>query len=853
MLRQYFATKERYPGVLLAMRVGDFYEFYGEDAEVAARALEITLTGRDDGPNGRIPMSGVPYHSVEKYLARLIRQGFKVALCDQVEDPKLAKGLVKREVTRVLTPGTVLEDAMLESASNNFLASAAPGKEAAGISFLDLSTGEFLVTEVSGPDSTEKTIQEIARLDPAECLLPEEAEEFYELLAKLTRTMITRTRFLSQRDARERLLRQFGTQSLSPFGLEELEEGSVAAGAILDYLDKNEIESSHIDHVVTYSLGERMRLDAPTARSLELTQNMTDGGRRYTLLQTLDETKTPMGTRLLKRWLEEPLLRHEEIVARHDSVEALLRNAIARSDVRDTLAKLFDIQRLVGRAATGVANPRDLVALRTSIALLPALIEATFPVSEGRIAEVRREIDPCEELLAELNRALVSDPPLTVREGGVIRAGFDAELDELRRLGTEGKTYIASLESSEREATGIEKLKVGFNTVFGYYLEVPKTQIAKVPERYIRKQTTANAERYITAELKEYEAKVLGSEEKANELEYKLFVQLREKVATHASRLLKGARAIAEIDALQSLAEVAAKQGYVRPQMIEDAKIEIIGGRHPVVESHAGLGTFVPNDTKLGENTTLIVLTGPNMSGKSTYLRQTALIVLMAQCGSFVPAERAAIGVVDRVFARIGARDELATGQSTFMVEMTEAANILHHATDRSLVILDEIGRGTSTFDGLAIAWAIAERLVEIGAKTLFATHYHQLNALADQHPRVANFRVAVREDPDRVVWLHKVLAGGTDKSYGVQVARMAGLPKQVLDRAAEVLADLEEADVAPSAAKIRERSLQLTLFHGEEPEVLKVLRELDTTTMTPVEALVLLENLKREYAKKDA
>lgn len=845
--------KERYPGVLLAMRVGDFYEFYGEDAEIAARALEITLTGREDGPNRRVPMSGVPHHSVEKYLARLIQQGFKVALCDQVEDPKLAKGLVKREVTRVMTPGTVLEDAMLHSGSNNFLASASPGKEAAAVSFLDLSTGEFLVTQVGGPDSTERTIQEIARLNPAECLLPEEAKEFYELLAKLTQTIITRTRFLNHRDAKDRLLRQFGTQSLSPFGLEGLEEGSVAAGAILDYLDKNRIESSHIDHIVTYSLGERMKLDGTTARSLELTQNMSDGGRRYTLLQTLDETKTPMGARLLKRWLEEPLLHEDDIVARQDAVEALVGNSLARSDVRETLAKLYDIQRLVSRAATGVANPRDLIALKNSIALLPALVEATMPVSKGRIAQARKEIDPCEDLLAELARALISDPPQTLREGGMIRTGFDPELDELRRLGIEGKTYIASLEASERKATGIEKLKVGFNSVFGYYLEVSKTQIAKVPERYIRKQTTANAERYITADLKEYEAKVLGSEEKANELEYRLFVKLRELVATNASRLLKGSRAVAEIDALQSLAEVAAKQGYIRPRITETASIEINGGRHPVVESYAGMGVFVPNDTRLGGDTTLIILTGPNMSGKSTYLRQTALIVLMAQCGSFVPAQRAEIGIVDRVFARIGARDELATGQSTFMVEMTEAANILHHATDRSLVILDEIGRGTSTFDGLAIAWAIAERLVETGAMTLFATHYHQLNTLAEQQPRVANFRVAVREDLDRVVWLHKVLAGGTDKSYGVQVARMAGLPKQVLERAAEILADLESNDTAPSAGKIREKSLQLTLFQQEEPEVLKRLRDLDTTTMTPVEALVLLENLKREYAKRDA
>jgi DNA mismatch repair protein MutS len=852
MLRQYFATKERYPGVLLAMRVGDFYEFYGEDAKTAAKTLEITLTGREDGPNGRIPMAGVPYHSVEKYLARLIQKGFKVALCDQVEDPKLAKGLVKREVTRVMTPGTVVEDSILESASNNFLASASPGDGAAGISFLDLSTGEFLVTEISGPDSTEKTIQEIARLNPSELLLPEEAEELHELIARLTRTMVTRTPFLKPRDARNRLLRQFGTQSLAPFGLEDLEEASVAAGSILDYLDQNEIESTHIDHAITYSIDDRMRLDTPTVRSLELTQNMVDGSKRFTLLETLDQTKTPMGARLLKRWIEEPLLDLDAITERHESVDSLLHHGVARGNIRECLAKLYDIQRLVGRAATGTANPRDLIALRASIALLPSVLEATLPVSEGRFNAVRKDIDPCEDLLSELNGALTEDPPITVREGGIIRSGYDPELDELRRLGREGKQYIASLEASEKSATGIEKLKVGYNSVFGYYLEVPKTQINNVPERYIRKQTTANTERYITAELKEYEAKVLGSEEKAFEIEYRLFNRLRDLVATHAARLLKGSRAIAEIDAIQSFAEVAATRGYVRPKMTQGSTLAIQGGRHPVVEAHASIGSFVPNDTRLGDRCTLIILTGPNMSGKSTYLRQTALIALMAQAGCFVPAESAEIGIVDRVFARIGARDELASGQSTFMVEMTEAANILHHATEKSLVILDEIGRGTSTFDGLAIAWAISERLAEIGAKTLFATHYHQLNSLADQIDCVANFRVAVKEEEDRVVWLHKVLEGGTDRSYGIQVARMAGIPRSVLDRAAEVLADLEGRESAPSASQIRGRALQLELFQQEEPEVMKRLRSLDTTTMTPVEALVLLDNLKREYARKD-
>ncbi len=844
MLRQYFATKERYPGVLLAMRVGDFYEFYGEDAETAATALEITLTGRDDGPNGRVPMAGVPFHSIEKYLAALIKQGFKVALCDQVEDPKKAKGLVKREVTRVLTPGTVLEDSMLEAGSNNFLASAAPLGEEAGVSFLDLSTGEFLVTQVTGPDSQEKTIQEIARLNPAECLLPEEADELYELIRRLTQTMVTRMPFGRPKDARARLLRQFGTPNLSPFGLEELEAGAVAAGAILSYLDQNEIDTAHIDSVVTYSLGERMRLDSATSRSLELTANMSDGGKRMTLLEVLDRTKTSMGARLLKRWIEEPLLDIESINLRLDAVSALRANGLARDEVRGVLGRLYDIQRLVGRAATGIANARDLVSLRSSIALIPDLLEATLRVNEGRVARVRKEIDPCGDLLAELTRGLSDDPPLHLRDGGYIREKYDAELDELRRLSRRGKEYIAGLEKQERERSGIARLRVGYNSVFGYYLEVPKTQLDKVPPGYIRKQTTANTERYITAELKEYEAKVLGSDEQAAELEYRLFTNLRSVVSQNAARLLRGSRAVAEIDALQSLAESAAQNGYSRPVVEDSNRLFIRGGRHPVVEAHAGMGVFVPNDTTLDNSRSLVILTGPNMSGKSTYLRQNALIVLMAQIGSFVPAQEATIGIVDRVFARIGARDELATGQSTFLVEMTEAAHILHHASDRSLVILDEIGRGTSTFDGLAIAWAMAERLTEIGAKTLFATHYHQLNRLADQLDCVRNFRVAVREEGDKVIWLHKVLEGGADRSYGVQVARMAGLPKAVLERAKEVLRDLEGREAVPDAGNVRVRSLQMTLFQVEEPEVLKSLRELDTSTMTPVEALVLLDNL---------
>ncbi len=848
MLRQYFATKERYPGSLLAMRVGDFYEFYGEDAETAARALEITLTGREDGENGRIPMAGVPFHAVEKYLARLIKQGFRVALCDQVEDPKLAKGLVKREVTKVVTPGTALDDEMLSAKSNNFLASAVATKDAVGVSFLDLSTGEFLVTELGGADSTQKTIQEIARLNPSECLLPEEADELYEVISRVAASAITKYPFLKPKDAKNRLLKQFRTQSLAPFGLEESETGTSAAGTILSYLDSNAIQSDHIDHVVTYAIGDRMRLDAATMRSLELTANILDGSRRMSLLELLDYTQTSMGARLLKRWIEEPLISIEPLCARFDAVEVLKSNGLARSELREVLHKLYDLQRLVSRVAASAASPRDLAAIRDSLVLLPSLMEAAVRVNAGRITECRSEIELFEDLLADLNKALVLDPPMNLREGGVIRKGFDAELDELRHLSSEGKAMIASLETVEREATGIERLKVGFNSVFGYYYEIPKSQIGKAPAHYVRKQTTANAERYITAELKDLEARVTSAEERSLELEARLFAQVRAKVSTHASNLLRTSRAIAEIDVLQSFAEAAAVNRYTRPVVDDSEALEIKTGRHPVVETHLGMGGFVPNDSQLGEETKVVILTGPNMSGKSTYLRQNALIVLMAQIGSFVPAEFARIGLVDRVFARIGARDELASGQSTFMVEMTEAAHILHHATSRSLVILDEIGRGTSTYDGLAIAWAIAENLNARGVKTFFATHYHQLNALSEQANGVRNFRVAVREEPDRVVWLHKVLEGGTDKSYGIQVARMAGLPKTVLDRAADVLRQLEQTESAPIAS-VHPAPAQFELFEPPEPEVLTRLRSLDTNAMTPLEALIVLDNLKRQSA----
>ena len=846
MLQQYFAAKAEHPGVLIAMRVGDFYEFYGEDAETAAAALEITLTGREDAANGRIPMAGVPFHSVEKYLARLINQGYKVAICDQLEDPKTAKGLVKRGVTRVLTPGTVLEDSMLPAGGANFLAALCLIEGRIGLATLDTSTGEFAVTELDGPDAADRLIQELVRINPKELLVPPQAGELSTAASVGLSINVTERPAIRTERAAEKLMAQLRVTNLQGFGCEDKPCAVVAAGMILAYAESVQLPLNHVASLTTYDVDDFMRLDAATRRSLELTANMFDGGRRLTLLEVLDQTVTRMGARMLRRWIDQPLLEANAIRARQESIERLTRHAMPRADLREGLQRLSDLERLVSRAAAGIAGPRDLAALRTSLGALPALADPLRIVGVGRIQELREQMSDHAELFGLIERALVADPPHSVRDGGVLRAGFDPELDKLRDLGKDGKSYIAGLETKEREKTGLTSLKVGYNSVFGYYLEVPKAQIARVPAEYIRKQTTANAERYITAELKDHESLVLGAEEKAAALEKDLFARLCSRVAEEAQPLLQTARALAEIDVYGSLAEVAVRRKYVRPEISEKDELWVEGGRHPVVEA-AGAG-FVPNDADIAvDDGRVLVITGPNMAGKSTYLRQIALIALMAQIGSFVPARACRLGLCDRVFARIGARDELASGQSTFMVEMSEAANILNHATERSLVILDEVGRGTSTYDGLAIAWAIIEKLVELGAKTLFATHYHQLNALAEQTSAVQNLRVSVEEVGEDIILTHKVLPGGTDRSYGIHVARKAGVPSSVLVRARGILDELEEKAAAPRASPGTQK-LQLTLFEAEPPPVMKELDGLDVNTLTPMEALRILDDWKRKF-----
>lgn len=875
-MKQYFATRREHPGIILLMRVGDFYEAYGEDAEIIARDLHITLTGREDGGT-RVPMAGVPHHATERYVARLIRMGRRIAIMDQVEDPKYAKGLVKRRVTRVVTPGTILEDNMLEAKSNNYLLAAVIGDPVAGIGIVDISTGEFLTTELDGDNRITALLDEIMRLEPAEILVEEDASpELMEAIRGASSGTITPVpqepsgRNGGRRGAisRDLLLSHFRTQSLRGFGCDEYTAGLDACALVLRYLQQTQVNAlPHIRTLSTYSAREFMMLDGPARRHLELTQAMGEGGRQRTLLSALDETLTPMGGRLLRRWLEEPLLDVGRIRRRHDAVEELARDVIRRGDLRELLKGMGDMERLVSRAAAGLSNGRDLVALKIALLRLPEIASVLEGVGAERLQELAHRLSCPPDVAQHIAHALTDDPPAGLREGGLIRAGFSEELDRLLNLGANGRTYIANLEASERQKTGIASLKVGYNSVFGYYIEVTKSNLAKVPDTYIRKQTIATGERYITPELKEHEAIVSSADEKAVELEYELFIGVRERVAESASDVLAVAKAIAELDVLTSFAETAMRHHYVRPTVDDSDRIQIQGGRHPVIERIGTVlgigGHYIPNDCLLDDSSRVIIITGPNMSGKSSYLRQTALIVLLAQIGSFVPADGATVGVVDRIFTRVGAHDELASGQSTFMVEMNETASILNNATARSLVVLDEIGRGTSTYDGLSIAWAVAEYLTKIGSKTLFATHYHHLNELAKHFPTVKNFRVAVKEQGDSIVWLRKLVPGGTDRSYGIQVARMAGVPPEVISRAKEVLKGLERGSAGATRDIVgqndstneglapRKQKVQLTLFEAEQHPIIEELETLDVTALTPVEALMKLDSWKRSLGRR--
>lgn len=859
MLRQYFDIKAERPDVVLLMRVGDFYEAYGDDAETIARELEITLTGREVG-DVRVPMAGVPHHAMERYVARLIGKGYKVAVCDQVEDPKLAKGLVKRKVTRVLTPGTIVEDAMLDAKTNNYLVAAITGaKVPSGVGVVDVSTGEFLATEMPCDAGPDKVVEEIMRLQPAECLLLPGMEELADAIKAVSKTVVTFHKPAETRkSSRQTLLDHFGTPSLRGYGAEQMTSGLDAAALVLDYVKQtHQSAAGHIRGLATYSTENYMVLDAAARRNLELTHSLADGAKSKSLVSILDRTVTPLGGRLLRKWFDQPLLALDKIHNRQSAVAEAAGDALLRGDLRDALRRIADLERLTARICSGAANARDLIALKQSLQALPDVAAALARAPEGGALAPMRAIvaDPPQDLTDLLEAAVQPEPPMLLREGGLIRDGFNAALDALRELRSGGKSFIAGIEEAEREKTGLKSLKVGFNNVFGYYIEITKSGAGvAVPPEYTRKQTTANAERYITPALKEYEAQVLGAEEKIVELEYQLFTQLREEIADkHTNQILKLAKTLARLDVFGGLAEAALAGRFVRPDVHDGDTLEIKGGRHPVVESLQSGTLFVPNDTYLDAGETrLHIITGPNSAGKSTYLRQVALIVLLAQIGSFVPADSASIGLVDRIFTRVGAHDDLASGQSTFMVEMNETANILNNATPRSLVILDEVGRGTSTYDGLALAWAITEYLHAVGVKTLFATHYHHLNELEKTAAGVKNFRVAVKEQGDRIVWLRKIMPGGTDKSYGIQVAKLAGVPEPVLKRAREVLQTLESMGKGDGPAALlaaRTQRLQTTLFEAERHPVLDELEGIDLGTLSPIEALTKLYDLQRKLS----
>jgi DNA mismatch repair protein MutS len=858
MMQQYRELKARDPDALLLFRMGDFYEMFGEDAERASLLLGLTLTTRDKGPNA-LPMAGFPHPALESYLAKLVQAGQRAAVCEQVEDARLAKGLVRREVVRVVTPGTLTDDELLDPKTANYLSAVVEVGGKLGLAWVELSTGKFSLTAVSRTELAD----EIARLNPAETLVSElslEAPWVRTLRAQPALAITTRPSWDFQGEqARKTLFEHFGTTTLAGFGIDDHAPEVQAAGALVAYLRETQKSSiGHITRLIPYRRGETLALDEMTRRSLELTRTLRDGKREGSLLQVIDRTVTPMGARLLADWLTSPLTNTGAIAERHEAVAELIRDPTLRGDLRQALGEAHDLERLSARVGTGRATPRDLVALARTLALLPGIKARLTARTAQRLRDLESALELCPEVRSEIEAAIVDAPPLALKEGGLIRDGYHPDLDELRAIARGGKSWIAKYQAEQARRTGIAGLKVGFNQVFGYYIEISHAQAHKtpVPADFIRKQTVKNAERYITPELKEYESKVRDADDRAHALEYELFLSLRDRVGAESPRLIQAGGVLAQVDALAALAELAARQGYCRPEIVAEPVLEIEAGRHPVLDALMHAGDFVPNDTRLGggpDAGTILVITGPNMAGKSTYIRQVALIAVLAQMGSFVPARRARLGIVDRLFARVGATDELSRGQSTFMVEMTETANILNNATPRSLVILDEIGRGTSTFDGISLAWAITEHLHDhVGCRTLFATHYHELVELEKTKPRLRNANVAVRESGGEIIFLHQIVPGGADQSYGIHVARLAGVPAPVLERARAILAFLEKQhgpDPGPPTGPIRKvktgRSLQGSLFAALPDPLVAELRKIDPASLAPERALELIRRLR--------
>ena len=876
MMKQYMETKSQYQDCILFYRLGDFYEMFFEDALTASRELEITLTGKNCGQEEKAPMCGVPYHAVEGYLNRLVAKGYKVAICEQVEDPKTTKGIVKREVVRIVTPGTNLDTQALDETKNNYIMCIVYIADRYGVSVADISTGDYFVTEI--PDSA-KLLDEIYRFSPSEIICN---EAFYmsgvDMDGMKDRLGITiyslESWYFDDEVCRKKLLEHFEVSSFAGLGLADYDCGIISAGALLQYLLETQKNSlSNLTHITPYAAGKFMMIDSSTRRNLELCETLREKQKRGSLLWVLDKTKTAMGARTLRKYVEQPLIDKTEIIRRLDAVQELKEQAISREEIREYLSPVYDLERLITKIAYGSANPRDLTAFRSSLEMLPALLYILQEMKAELLKDLAVDLDPLEDLCILVKKAIREDPPIAMKEGNIINDGYNEEVDKLRRAKSDGKDWLAKLENDEREKTGIKNLKIKYNKVFGYYLEVTNSYKEMVPEYYTRKQTLANAERYITPELKELEDMILGAEDKLYALEYELYSEVRDLIASQIERIQKTAKAVAALDAFASLALVAERNNYVRPKINEKGVIDIKEGRHPVVERMIPNEMFISNDTYLDDKKHRIsIITGPNMAGKSTYMRQTALIALMAQIGSFVPAKSANIGLSDRIFTRVGASDDLASGQSTFMVEMTEVANILRNATSKSLLILDEIGRGTSTFDGLSIAWAVIEYISDsrlLGAKTLFATHYHELTELEGKIDNVNNYCIAVKEKGDDIVFLRKIVKGGADKSYGIQVAKLAGVPELVIGRAKEIVEELSDEDITARVNEIasKERVVkkkpkvkkyddvdiaQMSLFDTvKDDDVLEELKNLDVGNMTPIDALNTIYRLQNKLKNR--
>ncbi len=859
LMLQYSKIKSANPDTILLFRMGDFFETFEDDAKIASKVLGITLTKRANGAAGEVPLAGFPHHALDTYLPKLVRAGYRVAVCEQMENPKFAKGIVKREVIEVITPGVAFSDKLLDHKKNNYLLSLCVKDTITGISFCDISTGEFFAYEIP----TENINQQVETISPSEIIIQKKDKDWLSQTIQKINPTIRLTKvddwIFNYDYAKELLVMQFKTVNLKGFGIDNLIAGITAAGSVLNYLQETQKQNlSHLNKISEYNPSDFMALDYSTKRNLEITFSMQDGNREGSLISILDNTETAMGGRLLKKWVSAPLKKLEQIQLRQNAVENLYLNKTLRKNLLNELKEIGDLERLVSKICTGRANPRELVALKSSLTKIPALKSLLESVTAKSLIFIQNNLSPLEGLVQKIEKAIIDFPPLNLAEGGVIKHGFSAELDELRNISLNGKDWIANLQKTERERSGISSLKVSYNRVFGYYIEISQANKDKVPTDYIRKQTLVNSERYITPDLKDYEDKILNAEEKIYELESQLFNEIRLIVAHHVDSIQQNAKMIATLDCYLSFAEIAEQNNYVKPEINENHSIEITDGRHPVIERILPPGEkFSVNNCSLDdEKNQIIILTGPNMAGKSVFLRQIGLIVLLAQIGSFVPAKKAIIGLVDRIFTRVGASDNISAGESTFLVEMQEAANILNNATSKSLILLDEIGRGTSTFDGISIAWAITEFLHEnpnVRAKTLFATHYHELNEMAEIFPRIRNFKVEVREIDDKVIFLHKVSSGGADHSYGIQVAQMAGLPQFVTNRAKEILQNLESKELTPyEVRKERLKKLkeedgsQISLFEFRDDKFRKEIDDIELNNLTPIEALNKLSDLKK-------